>query len=152
MKLIDKISILLSTGLFSGYFPLFPGTFASFLTCIALYYILPVSTDEYFLYLLILFFVGVYTSTVAEKTLGHDAKKIVIDEIFGMSVAILYVPITLTNLIIAFILFRLFDIFKPFPINASQKLKQGWGVMVDDLIAGIYAMAILNAYILFFTK
>jgi len=67
---------------------------------------------------------------------------VVIDEIVGMGIGLLYLPRNLLLFVMAFFLFRLFDIFKPPPVNASQILPAGWGVMMDDVIAGIYTLII----------
>ena len=74
---------------------------------------------------------------------GKDPGAIVIDEVAGMVLAVLAVPPTLLIVVIAFLLFRLFDVVKPFPANVSQRLRGGIGVMIDDLIAGLYALVLL---------
>jgi phosphatidylglycerophosphatase A len=67
----------------------------------------------------------------------------VIDEVAGMMLAVLVVPPTPSTLLVAFALFRVFDVLKPFPANVSQRLRGGLGVMVDDLVAGLYALALV---------
>ncbi len=91
-----------------------------------------------------LFFVGVWAAGVAEKAYGHDAGKINIDEVVGMLCAVLFLPQTTWTLLAAFFLFRLFDVLKPFPANRSQALPRGWGVMADDVIAGVYANLVVQ--------
>ena len=86
-------------------------------------------------------------SSTAEKELGHDARPIVIDEVMGMGLALLLVPKRLVYYIGAFILFRLFDTIKPFPARSAEKLPGGWGVMADDLVAGVYANVVVHLYI-----
>lgn len=94
----------------------------------------------------VLFFIGVVAAGAVEKTDGHDASIINLDEIVGMWVALLFLPRDLSFIWIvgSFFLFRGFDIWKPFPIHDSQKLPAGWGVMVDDLLAGIYTNLMLR--------
>ncbi|MBI9032457.1 phosphatidylglycerophosphatase A [bacterium] len=95
------------------------------------------------IFLIAFFFLGVYSSTKAEETMGHDNGHIVIDEVVGYWFAMYLFPPTLYYVVFGFLLFRLFDIAKPYPINKLQNLPKGWGVMVDDLLAGVYAAVIL---------
>ena len=94
---------------------------------------------------------GIWASHRVEEVLGRkDPGVIVIDEVAGMMVAVLLVPRTPGVLLCAFLLFRLFDIWKPFPARESQALRGGLGVVVDDLIAGAYALVlIMGARMLF---
>ena len=88
--------------------------------------------------------VGVWAAHHAERVLGRkDPAAIVIDEVAGMALAVLAFPLTLPTLAVGFLLFRLFDVTKPFPARASQGARGGFGVMVDDLIAGVYAAIVL---------
>jgi phosphatidylglycerophosphatase A len=98
---------------------------------------------------LLVFFVavtlaGTWAAHRAERQLGvKDPGVIVIDEVAGMTLSVLPFPPTLPVLIAGFVLFRLFDIVKPFPAGASQRVTGGIGVMVDDLIAGLYALVVI---------
>ena len=88
--------------------------------------------------------VGLWASHRVETVLERkDPGVIVIDEVAGMMVAVLLVPRTLGVLVCAFLLFRLFDIWKPFPAREAQALRGGFGVVVDDLIAGVYALVLI---------
>ena len=88
--------------------------------------------------------VGVWASHRVEAVLERkDPGVIVIDEVAGMMVSVLLLPRTLGVLVCAFLLFRLFDIWKPFPAREAQALRGGFGVVVDDLIAGVYALVLL---------
>jgi len=138
--------VFISTGFGAGFFPKFPGTIGAILAIIGFYLVKPNDSDLFISFLVILFFLGVYSSAQAEKKLGHDSNHIIIDEIFGMLLSLLFVPIHWGTILAAFLLFRFFDIFKPFPINISQKLPGGWGVMIDDCLAGFFSMAIINTY------
>jgi phosphatidylglycerophosphatase A len=95
--------------------------------------------------------VGIWASHRVEKVLGRtDPGVIVIDEVAGMMVAVLLLPRTPGVLLCAFLLFRLFDIWKPFPAREAEVLRGGFGVVVDDLIAGVYALVlIMGARMLF---
>ena len=87
---------------------------------------------------------GIWASHHVEAVLGRkDPGVIVIDEVAGMMVAVLFLPRTLGVLVSAFFLFRFFDIWKPFPAREAQALRGGLGLVVDDLIAGVYALVLL---------
>jgi len=87
---------------------------------------------------------SVYVAGNAERLYGKiDDQRIVIDEIAGFQVAMLPVAVTGLHLLLAFVLFRIFDIWKPFPLNRLQELPGGWGVVADDLGAGVYGGLIL---------
>jgi phosphatidylglycerophosphatase A len=83
--------------------------------------------------------VAVWAAGIAEQTLGHDAGPIVIDEAVGQSLALVFVPHRIHAYILAFLLFRLFDIWKPLGAREAQRLPGGFGVVADDVIAGITA-------------
>ena len=89
--------------------------------------------------------VGVVAATRAESATGrHDPGLIVIDEAAGMLVTLAAVPVGLGGAVVGFLAFRLFDIVKPFPARRAERLPGGWGVMADDLVAGVYAQALLR--------
>ncbi len=120
-----------------------PGTVASALTALGLWAI-PFSAAGLVLFFLAVTLGGAWAAHRAERLLGgKDPGAIVIDEVAGMTLAVLALPLTPPVLGLSFVLFRLFDITKPFPAGASQRLPGGAGVMVDDLIAGLYALATL---------
>lgn len=98
----------------------------------------------YLVLTIILIPLGVWSAGEAERTLGRDSPHIIIDEMSGMMVAFFAFPHSLVNLTVAFALFRLLDIFKPPPLNKLQGLKGGWGVMADDLGAGILTNLLLR--------
>ncbi|MEY4539493.1 MAG: hypothetical protein RLZZ306_1250, partial [Bacteroidota bacterium] len=77
----------------------------------------------------------------------EDSSKIVIDEVAGMVITLCFIPFSLTNIIIGFILFRFFDIYKPLYIKHFEKYSNGWGVMLDDVIAGIWSNLVLQLII-----
>jgi len=98
----------------------------------------------YLLFTIILIPLGIWSSGRAEKILGRDSPHIVIDEISGMMIAFLALPHSLTSLAAAFTLFRLLDILKPPPLSRLQDLRGGWGIMADDIGAGILANLLLR--------
>jgi CDP-diacylglycerol---glycerol-3-phosphate 3-phosphatidyltransferase len=147
-----KVFPLVSTLFGIGRISIMPGTLGSIVSLIVLFLINQFSTYHIYLLPAIIvstFFIGVYSSGLAEKKFGHDASIIIIDEFVGQFIPFLFiVKIEVWHYIAAFVLFRFFDILKPLGINKSQKLPNGWGVLTDDLIAGIYSFIILHSVIL----
>ena len=122
-----------------GFTPLAPGTAGTLVLALLLRLMPAISTPVEVAFALSVTIVGVYLCHHAEKLLGRDAGSIVWDEFAGFLVAIVALPHSWTAFALAFAFFRLFDIAKPFPIGASQRLEGGWGVVADDLLAGVYA-------------
>ncbi len=142
-KIKLEISRFLATVFFVGYFPKAPGTFASIFTAVIIFISPNISILGQGIIILLLLFIGKITSAYLEKELKiEDPGYIVIDEALGMFIAVFALPKMVSVVIIGFVFFRIFDIWKPWIIDEVQKLKNGWGVMLDDLIAGIFALAI----------
>jgi len=144
----QAIKKLIGTFFFTGFSPILPATVASFFSLILPFFLHPFPL----LYLLItfsIFFLGVHIATDLEKIWGKDARRITIDEVLGILVTFLFItPINWKILFGGFLLFRFFDIAKlPF-IKKSQKIRGGWGVMIDDLLAGILSNLALRFLIL----
>lgn len=133
-----KAMVFLGRGLGSGLLKPAPGTWGSLLALVIGYIVhLPLW------FIILAAFAGVYICDVAEKEIGiHDAPEIVFDEFVGMWIALWAIPVVLYP--VAFILFRLFDITKIFPVNNLQNLPGGWGIMMDDVAAGIMARIVLG--------
>ena len=140
---VDRLALLISTVGGVGHAPLAPGTVASALTALAIGVLSP-SRLALVVFLLAVILVGTWAAQEAERSLGgKDPGAIVVDEVAGMALAVLTVPLTPAVLIAGFVLFRVFDIVKPYPANALQRLPGGVGVMIDDLVAGLYALLLL---------
>ena len=138
-----KVAYVFTTMLGIGYFPKMPGTVASAVTSLLLFLIKP-SFISLSLFTVCIFIIGIFFIPVIENKDGKDASHIVLDELCGQSVVFLFIEIPdLITVISAFILFRIFDIWKPAGINQLQKLNGGWGVLLDDVLAGIYSGLIL---------
>ncbi len=119
------------------------GTAGSAVTLVALW-LIPFTPRAFLLTLGAVTLLGIWAGGRVERLLGHkDPGVIVIDEVAGMMLSVLFLPRTVPVLVTAFLLFRLFDIWKPFPARESQVLSGGLGVMVDDLIAGGYALVLV---------
>lgn len=97
--------------------------------------------------LLFLFAAGVYAASAVENVWGHDSNRVVIDEVFGMLVTLTLVPHDWRYLAVGFLLFRFFDIAKPFGIRKMEAFPKGWGVMLDDLLAALYSSLFLQVII-----
>lgn len=120
-----------------------PGTVGSALTALVLW-LVPFSRTGLVAFLVAVTVVGIWAADRAERVLGgKDPGAIVVDEVAGMMLAALFIPRTPGPLAVAFLLFRVFDIVKPPPAHVAQRLPGGFGVVVDDLIAGLYALLVL---------
>ena len=154
--MIKKFNILILTMLGVGNSKYAPGTVASFITCLVYIFFFSFKINIFFLILgvsLILIYSVYSIDKYANSFSETDAKEIVIDEFIGQSIPVLTIYTfleknNLDNFILytftTFILFRIFDIFKPYPINKiDQNIKNGFGVILDDIVAGIYSIVIL---------
>ena len=138
---------LIATGLGLGYTPLIPGTIGSLLGIVIFFILIQFCHSPLIPTCIIigLFFLGVITSTEAEKIFNKkDARPIVIDEVTGCLIFLYLVPLKIWYIILGFIIYRILDIIKPFPAGWSQKLRGGWGIMMDDVIVGVYTGIIIN--------
>jgi len=123
-----------------GYLPIAPGTWGSAVAAVLWWFIAASSSIFYQIAIIIaLIPFAIWSADWAEKILGHDAKPIVIDEVAGQWITLLFAPKLLHFYIIGFFLFRAFDVLKPFPVFQSQRLPGGVGIVIDDVLAGLYA-------------
>lgn len=134
-----KLCSLISSGLGVGYSPLFPGTLASLVILIPIWFIKENFNLNVFISLIIfLIIISIYIiSNVIEEMENKDPKFIVLDEYIGQAAALIFCRQDILDYILAFIGFRILDILKPFPINYIDKIKNAYGVVFDDLLAGI---------------
>lgn len=143
-----------------GYIPLAPGTMGAIAGTVIYFYFLPTGGILWLVVLILLSLLGVKTSQITEKEFqtksgnfdSHDPSIIVFDEVAGVLFALFGIPKQFLWVLIALILFRIFDIAKPFPVKKFEKLPHGWGIMVDDIVSGILANIILRIALLFFSK
>jgi phosphatidylglycerophosphatase A len=160
LSLVDRLAYFISTGAGAGLIPIAPGTFGSvegvaIFTCISVaiarsgadqtgartgYWLLLIALN------LIVFAIGVWASGRTARLLRTpDPSRVVIDEVSGQMISlapVLFAP-TWQSILLGFILFRAFDILKPYPISRLERLPGGWGIMTDDVGAGILAGALL---------
>lgn len=128
-----------------GYLPIAPATWASAVVVLAGWFIPAPALGIAAAWIVAGTLAGFWICNEAEKDLGHDAHPIVFDELIGQSLALLWVPKTLPAFVAAFFLFRLFDIWKPLGAREIQRLPGGFGVMADDIVAGLVACGVLHA-------
>lgn len=128
-----------------GFFPVFPGTIGSLVGVLIYYPLRNLSIPIYLLFLVIFFVIGIYSASLSESFFKKkDSGHIIIDEIHAMLLISYFIPQNLNWWIAGFIVFRFFDIKKPYPIRRFEKLPAGWGVMMDDFIAALYGLALLH--------
>lgn len=139
-----KISKIIATACGIGFINKGGGTVASVVYCIAWFLLPEFSIVVQILLIMLLLIIGVWSATEVEKIWGKDNYRIVIDEVAGMMIALLFVPGKIKYVLAALVLFRFFDILKPLGIKQMEKFPAGWGVMADDVLAGIYSLVVLH--------
>ena len=128
-----------------GYIPLAPGTFGS-LAGVLLWWLLPQSAAIQGVVIAALFMVGAWSGAIAEAHFGRrDPGQVVIDEVMGMFITLFLNPVGWLGAIVAFVLFRIADLIKPFPADRLEGLPGGIGVMADDAMAAVYANVVLHS-------
>ncbi len=133
-----------ATLFYLGKLPIAPGTWGS-MGALILWLFLPVTTSVHLSAILLLFVLGVYSShKVAKYMQVHDPSEVVIDEAVGMGISLFMLPHSYGLYLLAFIVFRIFDILKPSFIYQVQNLPGGWGIMLDDVLAGLFTLAIVS--------
>ncbi len=143
---------LIFTGFYSGYLPFASGTAAAIIA-MSLYFLEFLIFGKYVIFsnliiLLVLFFPSIKIADYGEKYFGRkDPKEVVIDEIIGYWISVAFFPFGWRIMIIAFFLFRIFDILKPYPIKKLEKCRGGIGIVLDDAVSGVYANLILRVII-----
>jgi phosphatidylglycerophosphatase A len=162
--MINKINFLFVTLFGIGKIKKIPGSIASLATTIFLFFLLhifKITPNFILVFVIIVFFIALYAVNVFIKNLDNkDPKEVVIDEFIGQSIPICLYEIAhegtketsqvLTSYFIMFILFRIFDIVKPYPVSYYDKnFKNSFGVIMDDVAAGLYVVAVLVLYMVF---
>ena len=140
-----------STSLGIGYIGKGSGTVAAAATCIV-WYFAQLNESNFmttFAITLLITMLGIWSANVVEAIWGKDHQRVVIDEVAGMCISLIWIPVTPVNIVLALLLFRFFDILKPLFIKNLEKLPGGWGVMSDDILAGVYANILLQIILKF---
>ncbi len=141
-----------ATGAFTGYLPVAPGTWGSFLACVILWFFWPQYWFEQLPIIILFYPIAVYFSRKGIRYFGPDGSPIVIDEIIGQMIALFMVPHSVIAYILAFLFFRIFDIVKLPPARGWEKLPGGTGIVADDVAAGAYAAVLLHLILSFLGK
>jgi phosphatidylglycerophosphatase A len=138
---VTRLAVFIATVGYCGYFPIAPGTVGS--AAGLLFYLLVWSAGSPVVevgLIVVLFAAGVWAGTRSERYFGGiDPGPIVLDEVVGMLITLAFIPMDITSALIGFVLFRIFDVIKPFPARRLEALHGGLGVMADDAMAAIYA-------------
>jgi phosphatidylglycerophosphatase A len=139
---------LISTCLGIGYTPKGGGTVAAVVCCIAWYFAWAGGNGHFWVWPVLVtvavLLAGVYSAGKMEPYWGEDSYRIVIDEVAGMCITLLFVPVRWQYIAVGLVLFRFFDIAKPLGIRRMERIGGGWGVMMDDVLAGLYANLLLE--------
>ena len=148
--MMDKIKILLGTGLFSGYVPFVPGTAGS-VVALLVYFIPGFRNLSVILPMIIsFFFIGIPLGSYFESKYGNDPQIFTLDEIVGTWISLLIVPADIILILAAFIIWRILDIVKPFPAKSAEKLRGGIGIMLDDVVSAMYSLIIIYIFKILF--
>lgn len=136
---MNVLAIALATAFGAGYAPVAPGTFGSAVGLV-LWWLLPRSTVVQFAAILIVFALGSWSGSVAERHFKRtDPGHVVLDEVLGMQITLFLNPVGWVGALIGFLLFRVADIVKPYPANKLEALHGGFGIMADDAMAAVYS-------------
>lgn len=130
-----------------GYLPRGGGTAAAAVYCLVWFFLPSWFFPLTLLFILFVVTIGVWSASKVERVWGIDSGKVVIDEVAGMMISLLFIPVNVKYAVFAFIVFRFFDILKPLGIRKLENLPSGWGVMADDVLSGIYTWALLRTCI-----
>jgi phosphatidylglycerophosphatase A len=148
---LGRLARLLSSVFGIGYIK-GGGTVAALVCCLCIYgcwYYGLFSSLIFIVATIIITFTGIWLGNVVEPYWGKDSGKVVIDEVAGMCVSLLFVKISFTLVLLGFVLFRVFDITKAFGVHRMERFPGGWGVMAVDVLAGIYTNLLLQLFVLF---
>jgi phosphatidylglycerophosphatase A len=142
----------IATGFFSGYSPVAPGTAGSAIAL--LFFLLPMFGRPEILVpaTVIIFFLGGMAAEKAEHILGQDPSPVTVDEVAGMWLSLWFLPHSLPYIAAAFLLFRVFDIAKPFPASYFDNKSGGWNIMLDDVMAALYTNLLLQSVFRLFDR
>lgn len=152
--MLNTIIKFIATGFGFGYLRPFAGTWGTIPGTVLCFLIFPLGIVYQFAMLGIVFIISIWSAGRAERLFGRDNKKIVIDEILGITVTMMLVPdpSDWRYYLIGFVLFRIFDVIKIEPAKSAEKLPSGWGVTMDDFVAGIYSLIVLQLLAAFVIK
>ena len=129
----------------TGYAPIAPGTAGSALIAVVYYFFFAsIGAVDWFVILALAFVVGVYAADRMSREWGPDPGRVVVDEGVGYLVTVAFLPHGIWSAALGFLVFRILDIWKPFPARQFERLPGGWGIVADDVMAGIYGNLLLR--------
>jgi phosphatidylglycerophosphatase A len=145
-----QLGVFIATCGYIGYAPVAPGTFGSAAGVIAFALVRSVGSPVVeMLTILVLFAIGIWSATEAERHFGGvDPGPVVMDEVVGMLITLAFLPVNWTGVLVGFLLFRLLDVFKPWPAGRFEQLPGGLGIMADDGMAGVYGNLVMHGLML----
>lgn len=143
---MDRLLMFIATGAYSGYLPKAPGTWGSAVGVLIWLMVGECALIPFLTLIGVLFIIGVFSAGAAEKIVDcGDPGLVVIDEVVGQLIALTAIPYRPVPIVLGFLFFRFFDILKPFPIGwIDRHLHGGLGIMLDDVVAGLYALLLLQ--------
>ncbi len=149
---INSIDKFFGSGFYTGYSPFASGTVGSF-AALLIYYIPGFENLYIILPLTLIFFLyGVYVGNKFEKVYGKDPSQCTIDEVVGTWISLILLPKTVFISLTAFFIWRILDIIKPQPARKMEKMQGGLGIMMDDVVSGIYTLLIMHLLVYLFGK
>lgn len=141
---MSTLALAIATTFGVGYAPFAPGTFGS-AAGLLLWAMLPASVGAQLAAVIAVFVAGTWAAELTERRMGAtDPGIVVVDEVLGMVVTLALVPVGWPGAIVGFVLFRAFDVIKPYPANRLERLHGGFGIMLDDAMAGVYSNLVLR--------
>jgi phosphatidylglycerophosphatase A len=148
-SLLDRVGVFVATCGYLGYVPVAPGTFGSAAGLVVFAAVRATGSTEVELAIIaVLFAIGIWSGTVAERQFGGvDPAPVVIDEVVGMLMTLALLQVNVTGAIVGFLVFRVLDVIKPWPSGGFEKLPGGLGVMADDGMAAIYGNLVMRGLI-----
>jgi len=146
---LASVATAVATGFGSGYSPVAPGTAGSLVGLLLFWPLRRLPGTFQVAVVAVVFFVGIAAATSVARRVGIvDPGIVVVDEVVGMWASLLFLPFTLGTAAAGFVLFRIMDVVKPYPARQLEDLPGGWGIMSDDLMAGVYANLVLRVVLL----
>lgn len=143
---MNQVALFIASFAYVGFFPIAPGTAGS-LAALALFaFVRWIGLPAFELAMILaVLIVGIWAANGAERALGRkDPGPVVIDEVLGMLITLALLPVSLGGVLLGFLLFRLFDVVKPYPAGRLEHLPGGYGIMLDDAMAGVYSYLVLR--------
>jgi len=147
---LKKIKKFIGTGFYSGYAPVAPGTFGSLVAL--LIYLIPGFENLFIIIpaILVSIIIGIPVGNYFEKLYGKDPGIFTLDEFIGTWITFLFVPKEWVIILLGFVLWRILDITKPFPAKKAEEFNGGVGIILDDIVSGVYSLIIIHIFISLF--